>query len=472
MEAKANQNPVDQDVLLQRFTRADFEAAKAKLLELYHFWHGMLVSNDEQSVITPDDLENIKQQAADILSQETKSPYELEQLKILTVLIYLLMQAANEAAIKADPAMQEKLESAGLPNGRHYIVRKLAHNSVDLRVEDIKKFVHYENLVLSSYITSFSDEKSQEPSRLGNLKTLEGKYFNLKDAGFEVSIELVDAPDVEQTLELPLIDVLEEEIKIEASSTPEPSDLTPLILTDEKASFLINNYQERQLRCGIMAAASSYIGLDRKRNEDAVAILPATDHVIVIDAMGGYGNGVIARDLFIEVLLQNQNSLEQTATNAQQYYDKTNLEQGGVCLTGFHIKPDGDHFNVYIAQAGDVHALIYNGEGELKYETVDESIGHLVINAIISKKATEAQRANGWKNFGNLTKTSLRVKAGSRLVVYSDGVGNHFKAKEMGELILNKTRKQAIAAVSKSLDEKMRKQGAYKDNSSIAIIDF
>jgi serine/threonine protein phosphatase PrpC len=127
---------------------------------------------------------------------------------------------------------------------------------------------------------------------------------------------------------------------------------------------------------------------------------------------------------------------------------------------------------VHIAQAGDVHALVYDREGELKYETVDESIGHLVINAIISKKATEAQRANGWKNFGNLTKTSIRVKPGSRLAVYSDGVGNHFKAKEMGELVLNKTRKQAIAAISKVLDEKMHRQGAYKDNSSIAIIDF
>jgi serine/threonine protein phosphatase PrpC len=464
MEAKNRQNPLDQDVLLQRFTRADFEAAKAKLLERYHFWHGLLVSNDEQSVITPDDLENIKQQAADILAQETKSTYELEQLKILTVLIYLLMQAARETAIKADPVMQEKLETAGLYNRRHYIVRMLAHNSADLAAEDIKKFVHYENLVLGSYVTSFKDAGTA----LTNLKTSDGRFFNLRDDGREVAIEFIEAP----VDELPLIEVLEEDAQPQAAPAPAPTDLTPLVLKDEKAGFLINNYQERQLRCGIMVAASSYIGLDRKHNEDAIAILPATDHVVVIDAMGGYGNGVIARNLFIEVLLENPGSLEQAAVQTQQYYDKTNLDQGGVCLTGFHIKPDGDNYSVYIAQAGDVHALVYDREGELKFETVDESIGHLVINAIISKKATEAQRANGWKNFGNLTKTSIRVKSGSRLVVYSDGVGNHFKAKEMGELVLNKTRKQAIAAVSKALDEKMRKQGAYKDNSSLAIIDF
>jgi serine/threonine protein phosphatase PrpC len=468
MEAKTRQTPISPDVLLQRFTRADFEAAKAKLLEIYRLWHGLLVSNDEQTVITPDDLENIKQQAADILSQETKSPYELEQLKILTVLIYLLMSGANETAIKADPAMQEKLETAGLTNGRHYILRKLAHNSADLSAEDIKKFIHYENLVLSSYITSFKANES-EAAVLTHLKTQDGKFFNLQDAGFEINIEFVEAPAADK---LPVIEVVEEPAKPEAAPMPAPADLTPLILNDEKASFLINNYQERQLRCGVMVAASSYIGLDRKRNEDAVAILPATDHVIVIDAMGGYGNGVIARDLFVEVLLQSQDSLEQAALRTQQHYDKTNLEQGGVCLTGFLIKPEGENFNIYIAQAGDVHALVYDREGELKYETVDESIGHLVINAIISKKATEAQRSNGWKNFGNLTKTSIRVKEGSRLAVYSDGVGNHFKAKEMGELILNKTRKQAIAAVSKALDEKMHVQGAYKDNSSIAIIDF
>jgi serine/threonine protein phosphatase PrpC len=468
MEARTNQNPVSQDVLLQRFTRADFEAAKAKLLEIYHLWQGLLVSKDEQSVITPDDLENIKQQAADILAQETKSPYELEQLKILTVLIYLLMNAGS--AVKADPTMQEKLETAGLPNSRHYIVRKLAHNSDEFLAEDIKKFVGYENLVLSSYITSFSKEKSSEPFLLTNLKTKDGKFFNLADAGYEIGIEFIDAPVAE--FELPLIEVTEEELKPAPEPVVPPADLTPLILNDEKAGFLINNYQERQLRCGVLVGASSYIGVDRKHNEDAVAILPATDHVIVIDAMGGYGNGVIARNLFIEILLQNQESLEQATIRTQQHYDKTNLDQGGVCLTGFYIRPDGEHFNVQIAQAGDVHALVYDRDGELKYETVDEAIGHLVINAIISKKATEAQRANGWKNFGNLTKTSIRIKAGSRLAVYSDGIGNHFKAKEIGELVLNKTRKQAVAAVSKALDEKMHKQGAYKDNSSIAIIDF
>jgi serine/threonine protein phosphatase PrpC len=467
MEAKPRENPVDQDVLLQRFTRADFEAAKAKLLERYHFWHGLLVSNDRQSVITPDDLDNIKQQAADILSQETKSPYELEQLKILTVLIYLLMQAASETAIMADPAMQDKLETAGLYNRRHYIVRKLAHNSGDLAAEDIKKFVDYENLVLGSYVTSF---KEGATAHLTNLKTREGDFFTIKDAGREIEIEFIDAPADE--FELPAIELDEGQAKPAAAPAPASADLSPLVIYDEKAGFLINNYQERQLRCGIMVGASSYIGLDRKHNEDAIAILPATDHVVVIDAMGGYGNGVIARNLFVEVLLENQGSLEQASIHAQQYYDKTNLDQGGVCLTGFHIKPDGEHFNVHIAQAGDVHALVYDREGELKYETVDESIGHLVINAIISKKATEAQRANGWKNFGNLTKTSIRVKPGSRLAVYSDGVGNHFKAKEMGELVLNKTRKQAIAAISKVLDEKMHRQGAYKDNSSIAIIDF
>ncbi|HEY3487761.1 MAG TPA: hypothetical protein VGL10_06820 [Gammaproteobacteria bacterium] len=469
MDVKPSHKPADQDVLLQRFTRSDFEAAKAKLLERYHFWHGLLISNDEQSVITPDDLENIKAQAADIVAQETKSEYELEQLKILTVLIYLLMHVDREIAITPDPAIQERLETADLPNARHYIVRKLAHNSADLQVEDIKQFIRYENLVLGSYITSFSKDQGNDPKLLTGLKTLDGKFFNLRDVGYEVGIDFIDTPAAE--LELPVIEVIEQEIK-PAAAPARQVEQTPLVINDETASFLINNYQERQLSCGVSVAASSYIGLDRKHNEDAIAILPATDHVIVIDAMGGYGNGVIARNLFVDILLQNQADLEQAAVAAQQQYDQSNLEQGGVCLTGFHIKPDGEHFSLSVAQAGDVHAVVYNREGEIKFETVDESIGHLVINAIISKKATEAQRANGWKNFGNLTKTSVRIKAGSRLAVYSDGVGNHFKATELAELVLHKTRKQAIAAVSKALDEKMRKPGAYKDNSSIAIIDF
>jgi serine/threonine protein phosphatase PrpC len=467
--ATTQQNPLDPNILLKRFTRADFEAAKRRLLERYRLWHGLLISNDEQSVITPDDVENIKLQAAEILGQEIKSEYELEQLKILTVLIYLLMHANQEVAITPDPDIQEQLEAATLPNAKHFIVRKMVHHSKEMSLDDIRKLGEYENLVLSSYTSSTAE--GSDPSKfylyaLRGLASADGQYFNLCDMGYEIGIETAQAPaKLDSAIQVPS----KPAAKIERLTEIE---LEPLILRDEKATFLINNYQDRKLSCGATVAASSYIGRDRNHNEDGIAVFPEIDKLVVIDAMGGYGNGVTARDLFIEVLQENADDLELTVTEAQMRYDEAQLDQGGVCIVGVSIWRDGENFSVDLAQAGDVHAVIFDNDGEIKFETVDESIGHLVINAIIGKNATQAQRENGWKNFGVLTKTSIRAKPGWRMAVYSDGVGNHFKATDIGDLVINKTSKQAIAAISKELDQKMQVAGAYKDNSSIAIVDF
>lgn len=453
----------NEDALLKQFRKGDVERAKANLLQRYQIWQGILVANDEQSVITPDDLNNFRVQAADLLSQKNKSEYEWEQLKIITVLIYQLMDGEKLALPSSNLELQAQLDMLELPHINHFIMRRITHSANQLNFEEIEKFVRYENLVLSSYLTGVPSKEATLNNTLESLISKDGVHFDLIDTPYEIRLQRHDALRARQST------VAAEKEKPELVLT----GLEPVVICDNSAEFLINTMETSRLASGPSITAASYVGKTREHNEDAVVLIPDCNQVLVVDAMGGYGNGVTARDEFVTAIMMHQGDIETGVTTAQQRYDDVGLDQGGVCIIDSIIEAvDSNSYSITISQAGDVHALLFDEHHELKHETVDEAIGHQVINAIIGAKATKSQRYNGWESFGRLTKATLHAKKGWRYVVYSDGVANHFNAKAMAELIINRTSKQALAAISKAVNDAMAVQGSYKDNTSIAIVDL
>lgn len=458
--------PFSEDTLLKQFKKGDFDRAKAALLERYHEWNDILVSTNEQSVITPDDIEHFRLQASDILEQEIKSDYEWEQLKILTVLIYQLMNADKTAQPADSAAIHDQLEAVNPPHANQYIMRRIIHGAKQLEFLDIEKFVRYQNLVLSSYITSIPQTGGYETSTIEGLVSHDGVVFDLVDSHYEVhlrqredeAIPIEITPEPTQFFEA--VEVIEEAL------------LEPIVIVDNDSKYLVNTLQYTSMHNDIEVTGASYVGRDRQNNEDAVVLLPECSQVVVIDAMGGYGNGVDARDVFVDMLLKYPGDIEKAVSATQNSYDDIGLDQGGVCIINTRIRWKEDYFRIALAQAGDVHAVLLDENGQIKHETVDEAIGHQVVNAVIGAAATEAQRANGWKNFGQLTQATLRAKPGWRFAAYSDGIANHFNAEQMRNLMYNKTARQAVAAISQKIDSAMDEEGAYKDNCSIAIIDF
>jgi serine/threonine protein phosphatase PrpC len=455
-----------EDALLKQFKKGDFERAKASLLERFHEWNDILISVNEQSVITPDDIEHFRVQAADLLEQAVKSDYEWEQLKILTVLIYQLMSADKTALPVDSPAIHKQLEELNPPHASQYIIRRIVHGADQLNYVDIERFVRYQNLVLSSYITSIPPESSEGVTTIEGLVSQDGVYFDLLDTPHDV--QLRQRSDQAKPVEAPPQEPGESEI--EPDLTEEL--LETIVIANNDAQFLVNTMQRTSMHNDIEVTGASYVGKDRKNNEDAVVFIPDKNQVVVIDAMGGYGNGVDARDVFVDMVLKHQGEIQQAVYATQKGYDNIGLEQGGVCLINTDIRWKDDSFRITLSQAGDVHAILFDENGEIKYETVDESIGHQVVNAVIGAAATELQRVNGWSNFGHLTQATLRAKPGWRFTAYSDGIANHFNAEKIKELIFNKTSQQAIAAISQAVDTAMSEKNSYKDNCSIAIIDF
>ena len=181
-----------EDALLKQFKQGDFDRAKASLLERYHDWKDILVSINEQSVITPDDVEHFHAQAADLLEQEVKSEYEWEQLKILTVLIYQMMNAGKTALPSGNAAIQKQLEELNPPHANQYIMRRIIHDASQLEYTDIEKFVRYQNLVLSSYITSVPPEGTEQSSVLQGLVSKDGIHFDLIDRPYDIELRKRD----------------------------------------------------------------------------------------------------------------------------------------------------------------------------------------------------------------------------------------------------------------------------------------
>ncbi len=462
----------NQDLLLTSFTQADVDSARAQLLERYHLWQGLLISENGKSVITPDDLESFTIQAEDIFDQQLKSEYELEQLKILTVLIYLLMDAAKSVSGDEDPNIKEKLEQLNFPNSKHFIARKVIHGASQLTFAEIQQLIDYENIVLASVHDpdDFNNSELQDHILTG-LQSSDGQYFNLEDAVYELRLQETAAP-TEELVPEEIDDEIEPTLDFKEAPAVARGDVEAVVLNSQRPGLLFEHLNQSVTYNGVHVAAACYIGLHRERNEDGVIIAPEHNQVLVIDAMGGYGNGVDARDIFIEGVLENDHNIDTSLTWTQKQYDQRNLDQGGVCIICADIISEDENFVVTLSQAGDVHAVLFDEQGSLRYESVDEAIGHQVINAIIGEQATLMQRNNGWRNFGELTRIRLRVRPGWRMVIYSDGIANHFNANKIAKLTLDYSAKDAISNVSQHVDVAMRQEKAYRDNCSIAIIDF
>ena len=362
--------------------------------------------------------------------------------------------------------LQAQLDMLSLPHINDFIMRRITHGAAQLSYADIEKFVRYENLVLSSYITSVPpEEEGDGDNKIEKLSSKDGVYFNLIDTAYEIKIEQTEAP-TGLPLDADKLEVLEPTTQISTG-------IEPIVMCDNDAELLINTVIDTKIASGVNITAACYVGKNRENNEDGIVINPDSNQVVVIDAMGGYGNGVSARDIFVECVLATPGDIEASVSSTQKNYDNIGLEQGGVCIIDVIIdKIRGDAFRINMSQAGDVHALLFDENGDLKYETVDEAIGHQVVNAVIGEEATHFQRINGWENFGRLTQATLRARAGWRMLIYSDGIANSFDATTMGEFIDNRTGNQAIASISRAVDEAMSQEGSYKDNASITIIDL
>ncbi len=162
---------------------------------------------------------------------------------------------------------------------------------------------------------------------------------------------------------------------------------------------------------GPIAACSDIGGMSKyKENQDRTVLNLRQNGFGVIDGVGGREDGEkmaeIAGRGINEWLEGNKDSVTALtdAALSMEYYGS---EPPAACMIG--VKIENGTLN-YI-QAGDVKLVVYNREGGVLYESVDEvdEVG-AVTNAIIAGENPE------------LTRKSIRLQIGDTIVVASDGL--------------------------------------------------
>jgi len=452
----------DSHVFLEQFSSADFERAKAQLLRRFALFEGILVSHDGKMVLTSADLPKIRDNALELLEKAGRSGFESEQLKVLTVMIYLLI-GVRDVTLSQRPPPAEAGGAGNYALESQAIRNALLHSAGHFPWGEIKRLATEYNALVARQRADGLAEPVDAPTRTWQLKSKDGLSFVLRSDGPRLVCILRDRPAAA------------------ASAPPRPLPArspwatipsTPVVVTGEGAKTLAETLRLTPSVHGHRIAVASYLGRGRPQNEDAAVILPAHDRVVVIDAMGGYKNGLPARDLFLRGLLETPADIEQAVTSARGAYEREGLKRGGVCLMDARMTTHDGARVVEMAQAGDVHLALYDGHGTVMYESVDEALGHRVMNAIVSQSFTDANRRNGWERFGRLTRHRVPFASGWRLAIYSDGVGNHYSATELGTLLLAAPLKEAIARLSAGIDARMAAEGAYCDNCSIAVVEL
>ncbi len=460
MDKKASkpgaQASTKQGLLLARFNEDDFKKARDNLLQRYTNFYGLLISKDQSSILSPDDVDTFKEYAAEFENRKAYSEHDDEQLKILTVLIYNMVTAQKGLAPITG---KNSLNSFWSQYGHFYILRKIYHNSENLKYSDITKLLNYQNELHELY--QRSKQLTHNDAESTTLETIDKELFVI-----EYSAEKYTAKQVE------ISDEYISKQKKKEIQTQKQHSSRKLILSDQEKNTLLETAVSIKLSCGVRVSAASYIGVRRKANEDGIVILPDSDQVVVIDGMGSYGNGATARRIISDSIVKFPGSIDLATSYTQKQYDVQKIGPGGVCLMSLQIDFIDDEYEINIGQAGDVRVLIFDENYDLQYESVDEAIGHKVINAIMSESITLKHRKNGWTSFGVLTHSKVTVKKGWRAINFSDGIANHLNADELQPLVTNCTHKTAIGRLSSRLQKMMEPEKAYKDNCSITILDF
>ncbi|MEJ2059734.1 MAG: hypothetical protein P8Y78_09200 [Acidihalobacter sp.] len=447
----------DGQLFLEEFSPEEFEEAQAGLLDRFDVYHGVLVNRDDGSVITPDDVPLFRRQAEEIRKLGGKDALDRERALIISVLVYLLMEAESELGGVQQSSRPSASTLEALPQLDDYIVRLLLYDSRHLEWETVRRLIDL-------YATRDAATPPRGQGRYRKYLYSSDNVLFLLDVSREgVHVNRQEAPP--PAAEKP------EPAKVKAAPAAPVSIGKPVVLLGEGAGMLADKIHQTRTGLGFSLTAASYIGVGRKQNEDGVVLVPEIDEALVIDAMGGYGNGVRARDLFIQTFVKQRGDLPVTVEQTQKLYDEVDLGAGGVCLFGVRIEQDGNDLVARLAQMGDVHLLIFDAKRRLRHESIDEAIGHQVMNAVVAIGRTEKQRESGWNQFGRLTRRDYSVERGWRILAYSDGIANHYNASAMSTLQHLDAAEQ-IRTLSADLDKRMREKGNYRDNCSIAIFDL
>jgi protein phosphatase len=228
----------------------------------------------------------------------------------------------------------------------------------------------------------------------------------------------------------------------------------------------------------VRVGSASDIGQIREGNEDSFLVLAPL--YAVADGMGGHRGGEVASSLALETVQRlfesGQGSLaDQVAEANRAVFERSQEDRSvagmGTTLTAALVNGD----QVHLAHVGDSRAYLFRG-GELTMLTEDHTLVHrMVVEGEITEAEAETHphrsiltRALGVDPAVQVDEADLRVVAGDRLLLCSDGLTGMVSDGQIGEILATKADPQE--AVDALVQVANRAGGI--DNITAVILDF
>lgn len=237
--------------------------------------------------------------------------------------------------------------------------------------------------------------------------------------------------------------------------SPETSEPVRKIWTEGFEHPRIIKTPTGELVCGID------IGINRKRQEDALVIDAQNDSFAVIDGMGGMGKGDAAARILAETLFlgfSGEKPFREMQVEASERMNEIGIYSGGACYTGIRIR-DGHLLSSF---AGDVQLVIANKEGEVVHIQKAEGVGNIVFNSVQGENA------------GKTSSDILELKTGYRCIVASDGLWGNIHPGIAAQEVAGLPLIDALTHLSTRAKNKMEhdQDEGKPDNLTILIYDY
>jgi serine/threonine protein phosphatase PrpC len=203
------------------------------------------------------------------------------------------------------------------------------------------------------------------------------------------------------------------------------------------------------------------IGIQRKKNEDALVINTGKDRFAVIDGMGGEGNGDIAAGVFAEELKSGfaaDTPTDEIQIKAHRRMQEASLGNGGACYAAIEVTEN----RCTIAHAGDVDVVIAASRGYIKFQSESEGAGSSVYNAVTGDSP------------GETTIETVSVNNGDRIYLASDGLWHNINIEEIIQRTIHLPVEKAIQMLVEEAKKRMVSDEveSYPDNITILIYDL
>jgi protein phosphatase len=252
----------------------------------------------------------------------------------------------------------------------------------------------------------------------------------------------------------------------------------PEILDGEGLDSLDEDIREYTLQSGDIVYGATDKGIGYKDlNEDRIGINPKANQIVVVDGMGGYGQGNLAAQLLAEAFEDYPDDPEKATKHASSLM-MTESCDGGACYASAKITEKEGQKHLDISQAGDVKVLLIRN-GKLISESKDQSRVQAYVDdelidedeALYHLKRNMVENAVMANSHKPKILDPIPVEKGDIVILMTDGISDNLTPDEIVKRIKGAKPKQIIQAISHLTDKRMEKaeeiaaiSGAYADD--------